>query len=341
MNCAMSDLFTEKYYEAARAPRQLPESHSESRLRQVLSGDTLQVVRDAVERWNAPLREAVRSATALKFADGLGRVVANVSVDVVDGMPRPLADATHDVEPWQWWLVLHRPALEQANQGLKLIIDEKDMLANHLADVSARIGAMEVSRGFIAEILARSVEKDILDRFQKIKEDVLGAYWIHASRIQLYWMPLAVFAPLLRVSLATLTVVVLCHEFVHAYTHRGIDLNADSWRTNHFIDTDTYVKEGLAQYYTEQIMRGLGARLPDGLTTFLAKTARQSAPYTTYQNWLGDMKQPSPEATRLAMLEFRNAEPALLEHDKFVELLRSAQARLLGDRSGSGGGKSG
>lgn len=70
----MSDLFKEKYYEAARAPRRLPESHSESRLRQVLSDDNLQIVRDAVERWNAPLRDAVRSATALKFADGLGRV---------------------------------------------------------------------------------------------------------------------------------------------------------------------------------------------------------------------------------------------------------------------------
>ena len=145
-------------------------------------------------------------------------------------------------------------------------------------------------------------------------------------------MPLAIFAPLLGVPLATLSVVVLCHELVHAYTHRGIDLNKVSWRTDRFIATDTYVKEGLAQYYTEQIMRGLGDRLPDGLATFLAKTAKQSAPYTTYQNWLGEKKQPSPEATRLAMLEFRNALPPVFEHQKFVETLKSAQAQISGSQ---------
>jgi hypothetical protein len=153
---------------------------------------------------------------------------------------------------------------------------------------------------------------------------------IYASKIQIYWMPLAIFAPILRVSLATLTVAVLCHEFAHAYTHRGTDLNSQRWRTDRFIATDTYVKEGLAQYYTEQIMHGLGARLPDALTVFLEKTARQSPPYRTYQNWLGDHKQPSPEATRLAMLEFRNTEPPIFKHEQFVELLRSAEARIRG-----------
>jgi hypothetical protein len=34
-----------------------------------------------------------------------------------------------------------------------------------------------------------------------------------------------------------------------------VDTDCESWPTPHFVRTDIYVKEGLAQYYTEQIMR--------------------------------------------------------------------------------------
>ena len=327
----MSELFG-PYYTATTAPKRLPESEAENRLRQVLTDEASGVVSDAVKRWSPLLREAVRAVTALKFTDDSGHVTATAPVAVVDGMPQPLAEVTSDIESWQWWLVLHRPALEQADRGLNLVLNQRDALARYMGDVSTRMDAVGTSSTFIAEILHRSVDKDLLARFRTIEEDILGAYWIHASKIQLYWMPLAIFAPLLGVPLATLSIVVLCHELVHAYTHRGIDLNKASWRTDRFIATDTYVKEGLAQYYTEQIMRGLGDRLPDGLATFLAKTAKQSAPYTTYQNWLGEKKQPSPEATRLAMLEFRNALPPVFEHQKFVETLKSAQAQISGSQ---------
>ena len=323
----MSELFG-PYYAAATAPKRLPASEAENRLRQVLTNEASEVVSAAVKRWSPLLREAVRAVTALKFTDDSGHVAAAAPVAVIDGMPQPLAELASDFEPWQWWLVLHRPRLEQADHGLSLVLDQRDVLAPYLGDVSAQMEAVRTSRTFIAEILNRSVEKNLLARFKEIEVDILGAYWIHASKIQLYWMPLAIFAPLFGVPLATLTVVVLCHELVHAYTHHGIDLNNASWSTDRFIATDTYVKEGLAQYYTEQIMRSLGERLPDGLSTFLAKTAKQSAPYTTYQNWLGEKKQPSPEATRLAMLEFRNALPPVFEHEKFVARLKSAQAQI-------------
>jgi hypothetical protein len=334
---SVSDLFDEPYYAATAAPPQLPSSQAETRLRQVLASSTFEVVSDTVKRWNATLRAEVRAVTALKFTDDTGRVAATAPVAVVDGMPKPLAEATNELETWQWWLVLHRPALEQADRGLKLIGDQREMLAQQLGDISTRMEAVGISRSFISEILQHSVEKNILERFGKIEEDILGAYWIHASRIQIYWMPLAIFAPILGVSVATLTVAVLCHELVHAYTHRGIDIDGGSWQTDRFIKADTYVKEGLAQYYTEQVMRVLGARLPDGLATFLAKTEKQSIPYRTYQDWLGAKKQPSPEATRLAMLEFRNADPPVFDHDKFLEKLKLAQAQIRGGRTSNDG----
>ena len=326
----MSDLFNEAYYAAASAPARLPESQAESRLRQVLNDEAFDIVSETVKRWNDTLRKQVRAVTALKLADDSGRTTSNVPVAVVDGLPNLLADATKEIETWQWWLVLHRPTLEQADRGLKLIDDQKDLLSNHISDVSTRMGAVWLSRAFIADILKRSVDENLLMRFKKIEEDILGAYWINASKIQIYWMPLAIFAPLLRVSLSTLTVAVLCHELVHAYSHRGVDIDGAYWPTDCFMKTNTYVKEGLAQYYTEQIMRSLGARLPDGLATFLAKTSKQSAPYTAYQNWLSNNNQPSPEAARLAMLEFRNSKPPVFDHEQFKEMLKLAQAQIRG-----------
>ena len=230
--------------------------------------------------------------------------------------------------------LFHRPTLEQTDHGLQFLLNQKDFLSHHLGDAAENIDTVSNSRSLIQKILNHSTEKNIFECFKKIEEDVFGAYWILASRIQLYWMPLALFAPILGVSLSTLVVAVLCHELVHAYTHRGVDTNDESWLTPHFIRTDVYVKEGLAQYYTEQIMQSLRDRLPDGLDTFLSKTSRQSAPIT-YQNWLGNKKQPMPEAVRLAMLQFRNSKPAIYDHAKFASLLHTAQAQIGGGPSGA------
>jgi hypothetical protein len=325
----LSDLFKLASYSAA-APARLSESRAESQLRQVLSRESFNVVSDTVKRWNTTLRAEVRTITALKFTDDSGRLTASIPVAVIDGMPGPLAEATNHIEAWQWWLILHRPNLEQADQGLKLLVDQKDLLSQKVGDISRRIEGVGLSRSLIEDILAKSVDDDVLARFQMIQEDILGAYWIHASKIQLYWMTLAIFAPLFRVSLSTLTVAVLCHELVHAYTHRGVDIDGASWPTTRFIETDIHVKEGLAQYYTEQVMRALGSRLPDGLDTFLAKTSKQSAPYTDYQNWLGENKQPSPEAVRMAMLGFRNSKTPTFTNDAFLETLRLAQTQIRG-----------
>ena len=91
---------------------------------------------------------------------------------------------------------------------------------------------------------------------------------MYADRIPIYWMPLAILAPLLNVPLSSLSITTLCHELVHAYSHRGVDIDGRGWKTPHFVNADTYVMEGIAQYYTEQVMRGLIARLPDGLGAF-------------------------------------------------------------------------
>lgn len=322
----MTDLFREPHYAAASAPSRLQESEAEWRLRDVLTAQARDVVSGTVKRWNSVLRTEVRAATALKLSDDNGQTT--VPVTVIDGIPTALAEVTDQIDAWRWWLALHRPALERTREGLQFMLEQADVLADHLGETAESMEGVATSLALIQSILKQPAEADIFDRFKMIEEDVFGAYWISASKIQIYWMPLAIFAPLFGVSLSTLTISVLCHELVHAYTHRGVDTSGDSWSTDHFIQTDLHVTEGLAQYYTEHILQHLGGHVPDGLDTFLKKTSKQAAPYTTYQNWLGQGKQPSPEAVRLAMLEFRNAKPAVFEHEYFVTLLHSAQDQL-------------
>lgn len=324
------DLFDEPYYAAASAPPRLRESETETRLRRVLSNDARDSVLQAVARWNQTLRQEVRAVTGLRLGEEHGGGRTNVPVIVADGIPAPLADAAEGVESWQWWLALHRPELEQGVYGLDLVTESASMLAQRLGNISDGLAGVDAAQALIKRIMAHSIEKDILDRFRDIQDDIMGAYWFNASKIQLYWMPLAIFAPILRVRLEHLTAVVLCHELVHAYTHRGADIDGESWNTIRFMQTDVYVKEGLAQFYTQRVMESLKLRFPEGREVFDEKTKRQSPPYTAYRNWLGQGKQPSPEAVRLAMLQFRNARQTMTRHEEFVTLLHTAHKQLRG-----------
>jgi hypothetical protein len=158
----VSGLFNEPYFVAASA-RSLPESQAERRVMQLLTDNARETVVETVKRWNQPLRTEVRAVTALSLPDGTG-----VPVAVIDGMPKPLADATGHIETWQWWLAFHRPALEQTDHGLQFLLNEKDFLTQHLGDAARNMDSIGSSRSLIQKILNHSTEKDIFECFNKI-----------------------------------------------------------------------------------------------------------------------------------------------------------------------------
>ena len=117
-------------------------------------------------------------------------------------MPGPLAEMTDDIRSWQWWLILNDSALQTAQKGLDIVLRDRAMLRDHLGDVSGDIGAVESSQSFISRIREHSIEKTLMERMQAIEDDILGAYWVNDSKIQIYWMPLAIFSSLFGISLA-------------------------------------------------------------------------------------------------------------------------------------------
>ena len=327
---------SEAYYLARKVPRRLPMTVSEERLKPVLASGARSEVMETVKRWNVGLRDAVRATTALKLSGDSGRPAVSIQVSVVDGMPQPLAEATSDVEQWQWWLVLFAPALAEARDGLGIIAGQREMLAARLGDIADEMASVDSSRRFVERILGHSIERTLAKRLEEIEDDILGAYWVHESKVQIYWMPIAIFASLFGLPIPMLTVITLCHELAHAYTHRGVDLNANAWNTNHFIRTDNEVKEGLAQYYTDQVMRSLETRMPGILEAFLKLAESQSRLYSDYQNWIESPAESGLEAVRYAMLELRNSSPPLYDYEGFVENIRSAQRVLGGVRPAPG-----
>lgn len=99
-----------------------------------------------------------------------------------------------------------------------------------------------------------------------------------------------------------LAIVVLTHELAHAYTQLGADIDGRRWAAASFAKAETELKEGLAQYYTERVLRRVERRYGGALKVFLDLVPRQPEPYRAFQPWA---EKSSPEAVRRAMLEVR------------------------------------
>lgn len=81
--------------------------------------------------------------------------------------------------------------------------------------------------------------------------------------------------------------------------------------------------EGLAQYYTDRVVRRLSRRFPGTLGACEAMLPHQPKIYRAHAPWRNDF---TPEAARLAMLEMRRANGTTLED--FERRQASAQAQL-------------
>lgn len=262
------------------------------------------VVEKTVERFDRLLRGHLAHATALDAPKkGQGNVI---TVKVDDGMPDELASKTDGTEGWQWWLVMHGPELTATSSGLAIVIKEKERLAGSEIIKPSSIQSLKESKELIDAILSRSAAEDIKARLKEIEDDILGAYWVERAAVSVYWMPCAVFAAIYNLELAHVATITLCHELAHAYTHVGVDRNGNAWKTDDFMDTDTRIKEGLAQYYTEEVLREhIEKALPGVTDAFIRLRGGQSDMYSDYVNWVEKPNARTVEAVRHTMLRTR------------------------------------
>lgn len=152
-------------------------------------------------------------------------------------------------------------------------------------------------------------------------------YSINTARIRLYWMVIGLVSQWIGCSVEALTIVVLTHEYAHAYAQLGADIEGRRWPAQVFDRAEIKVKEGLAQYYTERVLSQNSHRYPAAYKTYEKMLRLQPPPYRVHRCWLENF---APESVRFAMLKLRRRRQGGIK--EFVELLNRADD-LLKDRN--------
>ena len=122
-----------------------------------------------------------------------------------------------------------------------------------------------------------------------------------------------------------MAIVVLAHELAHAFTHIGRDIDGRIWATDDFAQSDTFLVEGLAQFYTDRVCDRLVRRRPAVRTAFDLLNKNQSPPYCEFHKW----KEVGPlvgEAVRHELIDCRVSR--VKDHQTFYSILQTAHGRL-------------
>ena len=279
-------------------------------------------VREVRNQTRPVLQEALRAECRLVLrtpeeSEGR-RPGAQVPIDIEPGYPAVLEDITFPDEiEIVMLLSRYRTSLEDARSGVSELVKLRGKLAQRPdAEKWIQTSTHELQStidwaGFLLKVLKKH---DPLSTLLSIREDFLGVYEYsiddvlrddraaNRARIKLYWGVIGLATEWLGCTIEDLTIVVLAHELAHAYTQLGADIEGRRWPAAAFAEADTEVKEGLAQYYTDRVLRRLARRYARAFATYEKMLPGQPPAYRTHLEWL---ETSTPEAVRRAMLEVR------------------------------------
>jgi hypothetical protein len=298
---------------------------------------------DRVEKtwrdWNDQVRRFLIGETGLKLS--VGGKQNSVQVSNKNYIPTEFDLIIKVIGMENWLLGRKLPMLLGLQKGtthLKDYIDRNPNVKTQLgledADVES-VADFRATLNLILEKLPRW-QLDLRARFRDINEDVLGSYTPQRKSVELHWIPIAIYAEVIGVSIEDLTLVVLTHELAHAYTHVGMDIDGEQWETGSMVASDRAVLEGLAQYYTLMYLRKIEAEKPEALKVFHQVLETQASDYHTHKTWMDGDQAAQGEAIRLAMLEARLEERGC-SASWFEASVAENKQRLR--RHGSDGGK--
>lgn len=266
-------------------------------------------VHRSFKQWNPTIRDHIRASTGLKLSDKDG--TWSVPVKVVDGFPVRFAELINQYDdPVLWRLIVGQPKLGSMVEGAQFLLDAWSEIENW-PPLPAKWKRMqrpvERTRDFAIALQKLAIAEKVRKEIRKINEDLLGAYFIKESRVELYWIPIAMVAAMTGVRIEDLTIVILIHELTHGYTHVGSDIDGRQWDTSGFATSALEVVEGLAQFYTHVITDTLATRSPGPKEAFEKLLTLQSGPYLVHQKWIEKQPDRTGETVRFTMVSARNA----------------------------------
>ena len=301
-------------------------------IRPLLPPDAEERVKRLVKHANPVVREQIRSETGLRMVDPDGTARAGAPVSVVDGFSPAFAGlVAENPDPVLWALVSGQSRLGRLVDGLNFILGLWPRLARwehlppELADAEPSLGR---TREVANELQRLAAAQKLIDQMKTINEDILGCYRVehHKSRVEIYWMPIAIVSSMLEVHVEDLALVVLAHELAHAYTHLGRDIDGKEWDQKGFFDSDKAVTEGLAQFYALAVSTKLWQRYPLARAAFDKLLTLQSGPYLAHQEWADHYAGNGSETVRFAMLVARSKGKVL--QAEWIEEIKNTTKKL-------------
>ena len=295
----------------------------------------------AHKRWAANLREYIRTETGLQMGVN-EKDFASVPMTVTPGIPKSLSNLFTQNDSFLDLLFV-LPQLETTVRGLEALIQSSEMISFEGLAGDSTVTSDELRRVLqYTENVVNSLKKrNLLNRIANIDEDILGAYFykrevkydlpyyqprtVERQYIEIFWLPIALTASLINVSVESLAVVVMAHELAHAFTHRGADIDGERWDTRAFSEADSYIKEGLAQFYTASVCHRLYERFPAALDTYEKFLTLQSGAYLIHQTWAVKHKA-QKEVVRAATIKCRKSQAKIYKH--FKELIETEETAL-------------
>lgn len=289
--------------------------------------ETREMVVRAKRRHNDQIRRMVRQETGLRISPS-----HNIKIYITTGVPVTLEEYKFTEEYRRAILISRwRTEIISFEDLSKRSISWFDGLSDNNKEIldSTRRKIYDPLRSgnrLADDLLKESALVGLIERLYSFDDHILGHYQpedkqggITAS-IHLYWGIIGLVAGLLGVTVEALTIIVLAHELAHAYTHLGADIDGHKWDTFSFMNTDKAVREGLAQYYTKQIVRKLkqDQNMPDPEEAYTELLSLQPKEYNVQETWV-DAKY-TAEDIRLAMIKFRRDSEAI-SINKFENLL--------------------
>ena len=304
-------------------------------------------VRAARNQTRSVLQEALRAECRLVLRtpeeSEAGRPGGQVPVHIDPAYPAVLENIEFPDEIEIIMLLSrYRTALKEAHRGTLGLLKLREYLSK-LPDserwTSVSVSDLQSTSDWAQTLLKVLEQHDPLKKVLAVREDILGVYKYeydasnllandciaNRAQIRLYWAVIGLVSEWMGCTVEDLTIVVLAHELSHAYTQLGADIEGRRWLAATFAKAKTDLKEGLAQYYTDRVLRRLSHRYTGALATYEQMLPMQSDPYRAHEGWV---KNSTPEAVRLAMLEVRRWHEGTISD--FNRRLVDAQAQLKG-----------
>lgn len=296
--------------------RYAPKNHSVAKLLAEYSSKYMPVFEKVKKEWNPAIREYYRSAMGLQLYNGVkgkkaigdAGVAIQIRPDKDDTFMKAVDEMLPDVDFDRYAHLRElRDNLLKVSAHFSSDPERNKLYEWMLQDTRKYLSKNSLAGPFKAMMKTPGKHRSLF-----------GTYTYSDQHVELFYMPLLIFCKYKEVDLQWAIVVVLAHELAHAYHHAGRDSDGRVWAS--MGKAHLWIKEGLAEYYTERFVASQERSYPALRKAYAALLEGYGEEYTSYLSWRNDY---TLEHVKLALAMVRRHN--VIRYEDFLEKLAEAK----------------